>query len=273
MTSEPAESTRSPRSTSGGFPTTAHCRAGLDPQEDDSLQVDRTRNWARKCLMAMKPMDEATPSYQLGEQITADLPVSVGGEPGQVYDGTYGLSHSSGAIIRAATISSERVDQRGGARVLDDPWHRIIPPAACSSVRAAHISMTQSHPIVYMASCSNGQPEYPGNLGYSVLARGGVTTFSASRVSWYYIRETDFTHSDSIGGLGYQYARFLTVGMEPCGRAAMDAQLANPMAIWPNHLVFNLYGDPSVRLRHPADRCRGETRSRWRCLCRSTTAW
>ena len=109
--------------------------------------------------------------------------------------------------------------------------------------------MIPSHRSSTWRSCSNGKPEDAGNLGYCVLAKGGITTFSASRVSWYYLMETNFTNSDSIGGLGYQYARFLLAGQESCGRAAMDARLANPVSIWANHLVYNLYGDPSLAYR------------------------
>lgn len=201
-------------------------------------------DWGRKCLMAMKPMDESTPSYQLGEEITNDFLSPLEVKPDRVYDDVYDLaSPPEHCPCSYDTVLNE---WSPGAGLVFWMTHGSYNTASGVFLSSRCPYLDDSKPsIVYMASCSNGQPEYAGSLGYSVLARGGVTTLSASRVSWYYLGEPDFTGSDSIGGLGYQYARFVTK-MEPCGRALTDARLANPRGIWSNHLVFNLYGDPSI---------------------------
>lgn len=202
-------------------------------------------DWARNSLLAMKPMDDSTPSYQLGEEITADCLPSVRTDPDRVYDDSYGLDPSPEHY--PCDYDTVLNQWTSGAGLVLWMTHGSYNTAASVFVSSRCMYLDDSKPsIVYMASCSNGQPEYSGSLGYSVLAKGGVSTLSASRVSWYYPGESDFTDSDSIGGLGYQYAKCLTVRAETCGRASMDARLANPMGIWPNHLVFNLYGDPSL---------------------------
>ena len=202
-------------------------------------------DWGRKCLMAMKPMDDSTPSYQLGEEITADFLSEMDANPDRVYEDTYGLQ--TPPERHPCDYDMVLNEWAPGAGLVFWMTHGSYNTATSVFISSRCAYLDDSKPsVVYMASCSNGQPEYPGNLGYSVLAKGGATTLSASRVSWYYLGETDFRSTDSVGGLGYQYARFLTRGQEPCGRAAMDARLANPTGIWPNHLVFNLYGDPSV---------------------------
>lgn len=206
--------------------------------------------WTRTFLLAMKPMDADTPSYQLGEQITRDFIGPLGLSPDSVYDSDYGLAPAPEHFpCDYDTVQNEWMK---GAGLVFWMTHGSSNTAGSvfSSSRCAQLDDSMPS-IVYMASCSNGQPEDAGNLGYCVLARGGITTLSASRVSWYYLGETNFTNSDSVGGLGYQYARFLLGGSEPCGKAAMDARLAAPVGIWPNHLVYNLYGDPSSAYRLP----------------------
>ena len=200
--------------------------------------------WLNKCLLPMKPMDTSTPSYQLGEEIMRDFGWRWGLTPDRVYDGVYDLSlPPEHTPCDYDVVQNEWVN---GAGLVFWMTHGSTNTAGnvFSSSRCG--SLDDSRPsVVYMASCSNGMPEDSTNLGYSVLAKGGITTLSASRVSWYFLAENDYTATDSIGGLGYQYARFLLNG-EPCGKAALDARLANPVSIWANHLVYNLYGDPAL---------------------------
>ena len=206
--------------------------------------------WAKTFMLPMVAMDTDTPSYQLGEQIAGAFVRPQGLTSDRIYDAAYGLSPPPERYpCNYDTVQNDWV--KGAGFVF---WMTHGSSNAAGSVFASSrcAYLDDSRPaIVYMASCSNGKPEDSGNLGYSVLARGGVATLSASRVSWYYLAQTDFASTDSIGGLGYQYARFLLQSGEPCGKAAMDARLANPMGIWPNHLVFNLYGDPSLAYKLP----------------------
>jgi len=213
-----------------------------------SYESNPRGQWAQSFVLAMKPMDADTPSYQLGEQIRSDFIGPLGLSPDRVYDSDYSLSPAPERFpCDYDTVQNEWMK---GAGLVFWMTHGSSNTAGSvfSSSRCAYLDDSMPS-IVYMASCSNGMPEDAGNLGYSVLARGGITTLSASRVSWYYLGETDFANSDSVGGLGYQYAHFLLEASESCGRAAMDARLANPVYIWPNHLVYNLYGDPSSTYR------------------------
>lgn len=207
-------------------------------------------DWVDTALLAMKPMDADTPSYQLGEEIMRDFGWYSGVSPDRIYDGSYGMSMPPEHTPCGYDIVQS--EWAKGAGLVFWMTHGLSNHASSvfSSSRCAYLDDSKPS-IVYMASCSNGKPEDADNLGYSVLARGGATTLSASRVSWYYLGETSFTASDSVGGFGYQYARFLLGGGESCGRAAMDARLANFVGIWVNHLVHNLYGDPSLVYRLP----------------------
>ncbi len=208
---------------------------------------DAKGDWLHRLLLPMKPMDADTPSYQLGEQIVRDFGWHWGLAPDRVYDGAYGLSLPPEHTPCDYDVVQNEWMQGAGLVFWMTHGSTNTAGNVFSSSRCSYLD--DSRPaVVYMASCSNGKPEDSTNLGYCVLAKGGITTFSASRVSWYFLAESDYTASDSIGGLGYQYARFLLSG-EPCGRAAMDARLANPVTIWANHLVYNLYGDPALVYR------------------------
>ncbi len=204
--------------------------------------------WAKTFMLPMVALDADTPSYQLGEQMTSSFVRPLGLKPDRIYDAAYGVSpeHSP------CTYDTVQNDWANGVGLVFWMTHGSSNSASSvfASSRCAYLD--DSRPaIVYMASCSNGKPEDSGNLGYCVLAHGGAATLSASRVSWYYLGQTDFATTDSIGGLGYQYARFLLQSGEPCGKAVMDARLANPVGIWPNHVTFNLYGDPSLAYKLP----------------------
>lgn len=213
-------------------------------------ESDNPADWARTCLLSMMPLDTDTQAYQLGEDIRRDLLIPLGIAPNRVYNSNYGLSPSPENYPCSYTAVTQAWMKGGGLHFWMSHGSSTLASNVFGSSWCSYLDDTKPT-IVYMASCSNGQPEDTSNLGYSVLRRGGVTTLSASRVSWYFIGETDFTGSDSIGGIGYQYAKYLISRHEPCGRAAMDARLVNGIAIWPNHLVFNLYGDPSLVYNQP----------------------
>jgi len=201
--------------------------------------------WAKSFLLPMVALDTDTPSYQLGEQIAAAFARPKGLTVDRMYDA--GCAVSPPPEHSPSTYDAVQNDWTKGAGLVFWMTHGSQDTATSVFASARCLYLDDSRPaIVYMASCLNGKPEDAANLGYRALAHGSVATLSASRVSWYYLAQTDFSRTDSIGGMGYQYARFLLQSGEPCGKALADARLANPMGIWPNHLVFNLYGDPSL---------------------------
>jgi len=208
-------------------------------------------DWGRRLLLPMKPLDTVTPSYHLGERIANDIARPLGFEPVRVYETDYGLSPPPERYpCYVETVVDEWL--RGAGVVL---WmtHGGAQTANGVLTSSACELLDDTRPaVVYSASCSNGRPEDPSNLACSLLANGATSALAASRVSWYYIGESDFTCSDSIGGLGYQYLNNVLGRRNSIGQASFDARLAVPMNIWPNHLVYNLYGDPSFVLNQPS---------------------
>jgi len=112
-------------------------------------------------------------------------------------------------------------------------------------------SLDDDHPShTYQCSCTNGYPETSDNLQYAILKNGGITTTAATRVSWYYIGQTNFVSSPSNAGMGYEYVKLLVQG-KPAGNSLYimkDTGVSDPNIpeMLMNFYDFNLDGDPSV---------------------------
>nr|MBC8460827.1 hypothetical protein [Deltaproteobacteria bacterium] len=125
-----------------------------------------------------------------------------------------------------------------------------------SSAAASLIDTYPSH--VYMCSCLNGYPENSSNLGTAVLYNGGITTTSASRVSWYAGStswSTSLKYLCDNASIGYYYGQQLVANDKRASVALYDAKSdmgANSTTMWSsgsswmNLFNFNLYGDPAV---------------------------
>ncbi|VVB68302.1 Uncharacterised protein [uncultured archaeon] len=121
-------------------------------------------------------------------------------------------------------------------------------------------SLDNIHPShTYQCSCTNGNPDRPGNLQYAILKNGGITTTGATRVSWYYPSQTSFAGSPSNAGMGYEYVKRLVQG-QAAGDALYNMKSSGVSAPGGNEELMNFYdfcldGDPaiSVNNHHLAD--------------------
>ncbi len=200
-------------------------------------------NWRRNVLLPMVPLDDSTPSYQLGEQIKANLLEPQAITSDRIYDETYGVIPPP-EYLRAgnypATVWSQGIY---GLNVwMTHGWSQgasgIISSGETPNLNDAYPTAT------WQGSCENGHPEDTNNLAYAILKNGGIATVGASRNAWYYVGQSNFTNTSSVGGMGYQYARRI-VERKTCGQALYDSKEA--LSYWQkNYFVMNLYGDPSV---------------------------
>ena len=203
------------------------------------------RAWVRSVLLSMKPSDGSTPGYHLGQAIANNLATPAGFETLRVYQESYGLSPPPDHVPCAYDTVLSAWQQHPGVHVW---WtHGSTTTAADVHTSDRCRLLDDSFPtFTFQSSCLNGQPEAADNLGYSLLKRGAIATDSATRVSWYIPGQTSFSSSDSNAGLAYKYASKLIADHLPCGDAHYSTMVEVPNAIWMNHCVFNLYGDPSV---------------------------
>jgi predicted CXXCH cytochrome family protein len=220
-------------------------------------------SWRRSVLLPMSFSDASTDGAYLAEQMRGDFLLGRGFSPWSMYqEGTAGGGRSTFPCdeeLRGGAVAA-----RWGATPFGVvAWwgHGSASRVAIGytgawdgDLLAAPVTLLDdaAPAFVYQVSCLNGYPEYQGNLGYALLQRGAVATVAASRVSWYYVGQKDFSSTASNAGLGYLYLARLTAG-EPAGRALLAAKGDPSLSrssdtAWMNLMDFNLYGDPSVGL-------------------------
>ena len=118
--------------------------------------------------------------------------------------------------------------------------------------------LDDDHPsVVVQVSCANGYPENSNNLGYRLLTDGAVATYSATRNSSYVIADWS-PGLGAVYGDNASYAYFIAdrlIGDPTTETAAAALQWCRENfgtgwggSSWANCVVFNLYGDPSLRL-------------------------
>ncbi|KYK37059.1 MAG: hypothetical protein AYK19_07620 [Theionarchaea archaeon DG-70-1] len=125
-------------------------------------------------------------------------------------------------------------------------------PNLLTSADTAALADTET--FTFQCSCCTGHPENSGNLQYSLLKRGAVSTVGATRFSWYAQGVWTFTGIVDNASIGYVYVGNLVFGWSS-GEALYNGKsmLANPWGWqgWQNLFGFNLYGDPSMYLEKP----------------------
>ncbi|NIP25692.1 MAG: hypothetical protein GWN67_15345 [Phycisphaerae bacterium] len=206
-------------------------------------------DWRRNVLLPMVPLDDSTPAYQLGEQIKHNFLEPEAIPSDRIYDKTYGVLPPP-EYLRSeaypATVWSR--DMYGLVVWMTHGWSG----GASGIISRGDVgNLDNSHPAAtYQGSCSNSHPETTNNLGYELLKNGAIATIGATRLSWYYVGQANFTNTSSIGGLGYQYAKRL-VERQSCGQAIYNTKEA--LSLWlKNYYVMMLYGDPSVVVFGPS---------------------
>ena len=102
--------------------------------------------------------------------------------------------------------------------------------------------------VLFMSSCSCGEPADDLNLSYAMLANGGIASVAAGQVSWYY--SCQWSPAEAKGhnaSMGYDFMRKVVADGATFGQAlAQVKQEADGW--WNNRYTFSLYGDPSLSI-------------------------
>jgi hypothetical protein len=215
---------------------------------DYEVQPSDQRAWRKNVLLPMKPSDDSTPGYHLGEQIKSDTLIPNGWAYHRIYEQTYGL------VPPPETTPCTNPNVRGvwssGAFGLVVWWTHGSAISASSVLSIFDVPyLNNIHPVfTFQVSCTNAYPEGV-NLCYALLLNGAACTVGATRVSWYYVGQTRFNGSPSNSGMGYEYASRVVARGLTSGQALHELkQVLSPpsSAMWMNFAVFNIYGDPSL---------------------------
>ena len=226
--------------------------------------------WRKNALLPMAFSDVDTDGAELSEDMKTDYLNAAGYSTWTMY-----MQDSTSCGFTADSVYASNEELRAGTYVRDRwaandfglvTWWAhgnyniaaVCPTGGNLFVTDYCSSLDNSHPsFTYQCSCLNGQPEASTNLQYAILKNGGIGTVSATRVSWYYIGQTNFFHSPSNSGIGYEYVKRLVAG-EAAGNAlyATMQNVGLDLTYYPwamNCFGFNLYGDPTTSLTSHAD--------------------
>ncbi|MBN1332695.1 MAG: carboxypeptidase regulatory-like domain-containing protein [Synergistales bacterium] len=205
--------------------------------------------WRMNVLLPMKPSDDSTPGYQLGESIKDNIIPSTWGYH-RIYDESYGLTPAPERI--PCTSSNVTNDWKNGSYGAVVWWTHGSATSASSVMDSASASQLDNNrpSMVFQASCSNAYPENSNNLSYALLKNGAVTAIGSTRISWYIIGQTYYSGSSSSAGLSYDFSRKIIQEGKNCGDALfLVKQGKYPSSYWwMNFTDFNIYGDPSISL-------------------------
>jgi len=205
-------------------------------------------DWADRMLLPMKPLDDSTPNWHLGEQIRSNVAIPAELNTYRIYDENYSINPAP-EKTPCSTTNVRNEWAKGYGYVV---WSTHGSPTSASSVFwSSYCSMLDNNKpaFTFQSSCENGQPEATNNLGYSLLRHGAIATVSASRVSWYTPGQTNFTNSNASNGMAYRYIMRLAKERQRCGDALYNMKASfsgSPPYMWANFVVFNLYGDPTI---------------------------
>jgi hypothetical protein len=151
-------------------------------------------DWRRNVLLPMVPLDDSTPSYQLGEQIKQNLlePEAIASD--RIYDKTYGVIPPPEYLRSEAYPATVWSRSEYGLNVwMTHGWSEGAS-GIISSGDAPNLD--DSHPAAtWQGSCSNSRPESTNNLGYALLKNGAIATVGGTRSAWYYVGQTNFTNT------------------------------------------------------------------------------
>jgi len=265
----------------GGVDLTAELYVGRIPQYDtnystldDILQkiidyeTEFDIDWRESILLPESFSDEFTDGAALSEQMIDDYLNSIGYSNWTLYQ--------QGTACTDANSSWPSDEELHGSTTVRDRWNAgdygavlwwghgsstsaSIGYSGCSGGTLMNTTyaatLDDDKPsFVYQCSCTNGRPETTNNLGYELLKNGAIATYSAARVSWYYVGQAygTFDGSQSNSGIGFDLMERLLDLNYSAGSALYNTKGALAPAASEEMLMnfydFNLYGDPTTRI-------------------------
>ena len=211
-------------------------------------QESGTPDWRNRILLPMEPLDGQNLSYPLGEGIHRDVVVPAGWTSYRIYKKDYKCNPEK----TPCTPENVAAEWRKGYGMVTWFTHGAATEASMVFKNNQCSTLDDSRPsFVFQCSCNNGMPEITDNLGFSLLLQGAVGTVSSSRVSFSTVGNENWNYTGSGSALAYSYAAKL-VGKDYAAKALYAAKMAALPSFdsdyWMNCLVFNLYGDPALKI-------------------------
>jgi predicted outer membrane repeat protein len=216
-----------------------------------AYETEADPTWRKNVLLPMRPSDELTPGFHLGEAIKDNLLAVKNWPYHRIYDETFGLNPPPETTpCTEPIVSGIWSTTPFGLSVW---WaHGNITWASGIMSSGGTASLNDTYPtIVFQAVCANAYPEEPDNLSYTLLKNGGIVTVGATRTSWYIVGQVLFEGKPSNAGMAYEFSSRIVGARTSCGFALNDLReriYPTVMEFWKNYVAFNIYGDPSLHM-------------------------
>ncbi|HEX3047097.1 MAG TPA: C25 family cysteine peptidase [Bacillota bacterium] len=213
-------------------------------------------SWRRSILIPIKPSDQKTPGYPLGEAIRTNVGIPAGFDVHRIYDDFTPIGPA--AETMPCNITNVATEWQNGYGMVT--WFTHGVQQAASEIidhyppNSTVDSLDDTKPsFTFQASCETGWPENPDNLGYALLRHGGIATVSSSRISWYSPGNTNIDNptSDLSECFAYAYTKNVISWGYSAGVALYEAKSYFP-AVHMGAMDYNLYGDPGCFLTYTA---------------------
>jgi len=220
--------------------------------EYENETISGSTQWRKKALLPMG--DDPNTRYYLGEAIKSEILEPAGWSSHRIYKEDYGLVPPPETVPttydNVTAVWNGQADNSDGNFGLVVWWSHGNTQLAQDIMDVGHVPyLNDTHPsFVFQAPCRNAWPA-SNTLSYQLLKNGAICTIGATRDS-YPEFEVEFAGTATNAGMAYEYSARLVLGWT-CGEALHDLrQTVYPMggSEWMNYLVFNIYGDPSLRL-------------------------
>jgi hypothetical protein len=204
------------------------------------------RSWRNNILLPMSSVNmDSENYYYLGERIKNDLNSHIANYF-RIYDDDHGLNPYPEVICTrySSVLETWRNNKFG---VVTWFTHGLPEDATNIMTSSNVVDLNDEYPsFVFQVSCNNAYPENNNNLSYSLLRNGAVNTIGATRSAY----------PGSSEDMSYGYVKGIMQEKQTSGESLFNfkqEQKINAVQgnTWVNYTVFNLYGDPSLKLNSP----------------------
>ncbi len=204
---------------------------------------------ARKnCLLAMHPLDDMTPSIDLGESIRHNILEPTGfWDYDRIYTTQLNLNPPPEYSFCSKSHTRDLLNASSYGLFV---WQTHGTPTKAEYIidQAATLRISEQHSLhTFQSSCENSHPETVSNLSTQMLQHCAVTSIGATRALTYY--PGIFRNgTGEPAAIAYDYAQNMITRETSASVALQEAKMACPRSMWWNVLSFTLYGDPSLGL-------------------------
>jgi predicted outer membrane repeat protein len=211
--------------------------------------------WRKNVLIPSNPLSGSWPGFRIGEQIKYSILEKEGWASHRIYDDNYFLIPPPETV--PCTMDNVINVWNGSAANSNGKFGLVVWSSHGSEFGSSDIINMPSIPLLddnypsftFQASCSNSKPDVSNNFSYELLKHGGICTLGATTLSYYLIGAG--YNKQEEDNMAYEYTEGLVSKGFDCGRALNDLrEVYYPVSSegWLNHLTFNIYGDPALRI-------------------------